>query len=101
MTDLTQAKQLARRILAIPSTVAAPVPGAHGLARFVLELADPPADPPAPAQPLTVEYWRLTQALGGALDHDSPEFWRVAEALEAEFPQFSWHNAMTDGGPPR
>jgi hypothetical protein len=52
----------------------------------------------AAEKPLTVDYWRLTRALGRTLDHDSPEFWRVAEALDAEFPEFSWHNAMTDGG---
>lgn len=56
MTNLTQAKQIARRILAIPSTVAAPVPGAHGLARFVLELADPPAPAGLPApRPRTID----------------------------------------------
>jgi hypothetical protein len=35
---------------------------------------------PVILEPLTVDYWRLTRALGGVLDHDSPEFWRVAEA---------------------
>lgn len=51
----------------------------------------------ADQEPLTVDYWRLTRVLGRTLEHDSPEFWRVAEALGAEFPQYSWHNAMTDG----
>lgn len=47
---------------------------------------------------LQVEYFALAAALGRALEHDSPEFWQVVAELAKTFPQYDWHNAMTDNG---
>ena len=46
--------------------------------------------------PLMVPYFEVASALGRALDHYSPEFWRVVDELDRVLPSFAWHNAMTD-----
>jgi hypothetical protein len=40
---------------------------------------------------------QVAYALGRALDSDSAEFWYVVKELSKPFPEWSWHNLMTDG----
>jgi hypothetical protein len=54
--------------------------------------AEPPDD-----DEFLLSYFTIAAALGRALDHDSPEFWNVICELQVDYPDFDWHNAMTDG----
>ena len=45
---------------------------------------------------LTVPYFPLAYALGRALYDDHGMFWSVVAELNRTFPQYAWHNAMTD-----
>jgi hypothetical protein len=79
-------------------TLAGPPKPVRGLAAFwtALPATDDDQLVQEVQEPLVVDYWALTAALGRALDHDSVEFWLVVVQLERAFPQFDWKNAMTD-----
>lgn len=41
---------------------------------------------------------QVAAALGRALHPDDEAFWHVVVELDKTFPDFSWHNSMTDSG---
>src|ERR1035441_4205204 len=50
-----------------------------------------------------IDYWEVCRALSRAFDADENSdagFWDVVVALKEVYPQFDWHNAMTDEVPP-
>lgn len=51
--------------------------------------------------PLRVDYWRLTNAIAQAFygHQDEPFYWSLIVKLEQEFPEFDWHNAISDHYP--
>lgn len=48
--------------------------------------------------PLLVDYWKVTEALGQAMNEidDSLVFWVVIKSLSDAIPNFDWRNAVTD-----
>lgn len=67
--------------------------------RIIPEGEDPRTLPPTDLYEMPLDFWQVAYALGRALRDEESQacFWSVVTELSKPYPNYGWHNVMTDG----